>query len=216
MGKTQQGQINYGNAQMSTLLERTNKKNKQILRVNTKLPTHVICYFVGLKLLLWMSPQMSSNAEFPPERCFIRLYFSRLQLLLVCGSFCHQFCFQWVKSRLNWVDVRWLMSLLREAPLLLSLYVLGHYPSVLWSTILSVLQHLAESEQILKPNTPQNSPCCFRPDLFNLWGNNKITAHETDSQTVLLLLTLWSEIPKCTTFVDPLALKVKVHFNNTI
>ncbi len=44
---------------------------------------------------------------------------------------------------------------------LLLQYALGHCPSALWSAVQWVLKHLAEYEQIILPETLQNSSCCF-------------------------------------------------------
>ncbi len=50
-----------------------------------------------------------------------------------------------------------------KTPGLLLLCVLGHCAFVLWSTIQSILLHLAESGQTVYPYTIQNSSGCFCP-----------------------------------------------------
>ncbi len=105
---------------------------------------------------------------FIPGDALPGLYCNRLQFLLVLGAFSLQFCLQQVKCMLNRIQVRWLTWPLHNSPLLslqklwlLLQYALGHCPSALWSAVQWVLKHLAEYEQIILPETLQNSSCCF-------------------------------------------------------
>lgn len=70
------------------------------------------------------------------------LYWSSLQLLLVWGSFCSNFCLEQVKRILGWVGIGDWLDCCRIfhffAGLLLQ-YVLHHCPSVLWSPVESTL-----------------------------------------------------------------------------
>lgn len=97
----------------------------------------------------WMpgvwNPWTSQNAPFPsPWDNLLRLYCSHLQLLLVYGTFCIDFCLE--IRRLIWSLKKSHLFALRNSRLLLQI-ALNQYPSTLWRCGWSVLQHLAESEQ---------------------------------------------------------------------
>ncbi len=105
---------------------------------------------------------------FIPGDALPGLYCNRLQFLLVLGAFSLQFCLQQVKCMLNRIQVRWLTWPLHNSPLLSLQKLFGCFCSMLWVIVHLhcerrpwVLKHLAEYEQIILPETLQNSSCCF-------------------------------------------------------